>query len=58
MADGIRAATLRMFELAERERLPTFRAAERLAEERLAAVAKLGPRHWERRARERVHLRS
>ena len=53
MADAIFAATLRVFEIAERERLPAFRAAERLAEERLAAVDRIGPRHWERRARER-----
>jgi leucine dehydrogenase len=57
MADGIHSAALRVFDLAERERLPTFRAAERLAEERLAAVGRLGPRHWERLARERLSAR-
>ena len=36
---------LRIFEIAKRERIPTYRAADRLAEERIAAVAGLD-RMW------------
>jgi leucine dehydrogenase len=36
---------LRIFEIARRERIPTYRAADRLAEERIAAVASLD-RMW------------
>ena len=36
---------LRIFDIAKRERIPTYRAADRLAEERIAAVAGLD-RMW------------
>ena len=56
MADGIHRTTLRIFEIAEREKIPSYLAGDRLAEERLADVRRLGPRHWERLARERVPI--
>ncbi len=54
MADGIFATALALFETARRDGIPTWLAADRLAEERLAAVRKLGPRHWERSAKLRA----
>jgi leucine dehydrogenase len=54
MADGIHRTTLQVFEIAEREGIPSYLAGDRLAEQRLADVRRLGPRHWERLARERV----
>jgi leucine dehydrogenase len=53
MADTIFGTTLRLFEIARRERIPTWLAGDRLAEERIAAVKSTGPRHWERLARQR-----
>ena len=38
----------RVFEIAERDSLTTAIAADRVAEERIATVSKLGPRHWDR----------
>jgi len=40
-AGEIYDALLRVFEIARDERMPTYRAADRLAEERIAAVAKV-----------------
>ncbi len=57
MADGIFGTTLKVFEIAERDGIPSYLAGERLAEERIAAVRRLGPRHWERTALERVPIR-
>lgn len=57
MADGIFASTLRLFAIAERDGIPSYLAGDRLAEERIAAVQRIGPRHWERIARERVPIR-
>jgi leucine dehydrogenase len=54
MADRIFDSTRRVFEIAERDGIAPWLAGERLAEERLAAVERLGPRNWERLARERV----
>ena len=54
MADTIFDTTLHVFEIAKRDGIGTGLAADRLAEERLAAVAKTGPRHWDRFARERI----
>jgi leucine dehydrogenase len=58
MADTIFDTTLRLFEIARRERIPTWLAGDRLAEERLAAVKSIGPRHWERHARQRLGPRA
>ncbi len=58
MADTIFGTTLRLFELARRERIPTWLAGDRLAEQRIAAVEATGPRHWERIARERLGRRA
>jgi leucine dehydrogenase len=44
-AGEIYETLLRIFEIAKRERIPTYRAADRLAEERIAAVAGLD-RMW------------
>lgn len=44
-AGEIYETLLRIFEIAERERIPTYRAADRLAEQRVAAVAGLD-RMW------------
>jgi len=54
MAETIFDTTLRLFDLARRDGLPTYLAADRMAEDRLASVAKTGPRHWDRFARDRV----
>jgi leucine dehydrogenase len=54
MADRIYDTTLNLFEIAERERIPTWLAGDRLAEERVAAVRRITPRYWERLARERA----
>jgi leucine dehydrogenase len=54
MAGGIFRNTLRVFEIARRDGIPTYLAGDRLAEERLAAVRELGPRQWERQARRAV----
>src|SRR6266851_4970119 len=40
-AGEIYDALLRIFEIAKRERIPTYRAADRLAEQRIAAIAKV-----------------
>jgi leucine dehydrogenase len=57
MADGIFATTGRIFAIAERDGIPSYLAGDRHAEERIAAVRRLGPRHWELSARTRVPLR-
>jgi leucine dehydrogenase len=54
MAGSIYATTLRLFELARHESVPTWVAADRLAERRIAEVRAVGPRHWEIAARRRV----
>lgn len=43
-AERIYDTTLRIFEIAEKERIPTYLAANRLAEERINAIAKLNAR--------------
>ena len=58
MADSIFETALRLFELARRDGVDTWLAGDRLAEERLASVRKLGPRHWERIARDRAPRRA
>jgi leucine dehydrogenase len=56
MAEGIFDTASRLFEIAARDGIPTYLAGDRLAEERLAAVGRLRPRHWERHATERVRV--
>jgi leucine dehydrogenase len=58
MADRIFESTCRVFAIADRDGIAPWLAGERLAEERLAAVDRLGPRSWERLARERVKFLS
>jgi leucine dehydrogenase len=53
-AERIFDNTLRVFEIAESEKIPTWLAGDRLAEERIAAVRRITPRYWERLARERA----
>lgn len=48
MARGIYQNTLRVFEIAAAHAIPTYRAAERLALDRIARVQALGSRHWGR----------
>ncbi len=57
MADTIYETTLRVFEIARRDGVPTWLAGDRLAEERVAAINTIGPKHWEIGARERVSVR-
>jgi len=57
MAEGIFANTLRVFEIAERDRIPTWLAGDRLAEERIRSIERTGPRHWERDARQQMPTR-
>jgi leucine dehydrogenase len=53
-ARGIFDTVQRVFAIARREKVPTAQAADRLAEERIAAVKSLGPRHWDRAVLERL----
>ena len=53
-ARGIYDNVLRVFEIARRDGVPTAVAADRLAEERIADVKALGPRHWDRAVLERL----
>ena len=53
-AHGIFDNVLRVYAIARREGVPTAVAADRMAEERIAAVRKLGPRHWDRAVIERL----
>lgn len=48
MARGIHTGMTRLFEIARAQSIPTYRAAERLAEERIARARGLGSRHWSR----------
>jgi leucine dehydrogenase len=50
-ARGIFASMARVFALAKREGIPTYVAADRVAEERIAHVRGLTPRHWTRAIR-------
>jgi leucine dehydrogenase len=51
MARGIFDNVLRAFAIAERDGVPPSEAGNRMAEERIAAVKSLGPRHWDRSVR-------
>jgi leucine dehydrogenase len=48
MTRGIYLNLTRVFEISKAEDIPTHMAADRLAEERIDAVKKLGSRHWGR----------
>lgn len=52
-ARGIYTNMMRVFEIAEAEGIPTYRAADRLAEERIARMRKLPVQHWARAIRRR-----
>jgi hypothetical protein len=41
----------KVFAIAKREQIPTYVAADRMAEERIARVRGLTPRHWSRAVR-------
>jgi len=47
MARGIYDNVLRAYSVADRDGVPPAEAGERMAEERLAAIRNLGPRHWD-----------
>jgi leucine dehydrogenase len=53
-ARGIYASMLRLFEIARAQSLPTYIAADRLAEERIARIKGLGGKHWVRTVRKRA----
>lgn len=53
-ARGIFENVLRVYAIARREKVPSAVAADRLAEERIAAVKALGPRHWDRAVLDRL----
>lgn len=53
-ARGIFESVLRVYDIAKRQKVPTSVAADRLAEERIAAVTALGPRHWDRAVLDRL----
>ncbi|MGE5234525.1 MAG: Glu/Leu/Phe/Val dehydrogenase dimerization domain-containing protein [Acidobacteriota bacterium] len=48
---GIYVNLTRVFEIARSEKIPTHVAAERMAEERIARLKAMGPRHWSRQMR-------
>ena len=49
MARGIFTSVARVLEIAKAERIATWMAADRLAEERIAQVRRMRPRHWDRK---------
>ncbi len=48
MTRGIYLNLMRVFEISKNEKLPTYVAADRMAEERIATIKRLGVRHWGR----------
>ncbi len=48
MTRGIYINLMRVFEISKEKEVPTFVAADHLAEERIATIKKLGSRHWGR----------
>ncbi len=54
MARGIFDNVLTAYRIAERDGIPPSEAGERMAEERIESIRKLGPRHWDRAVRERL----
>ena len=61
-ARGIHNNMIRVFEISRAESIPTYRAADRLAEERIEQAKRLPPQnwgqHWKRTIRERAVPRS
>ncbi|HVT59873.1 MAG TPA: Glu/Leu/Phe/Val dehydrogenase dimerization domain-containing protein [Thermoanaerobaculia bacterium] len=51
MARGLYQNTTRIFELSRQESIPTSAAAHRVAEDRIASIQAMRPRHWARRVR-------
>ena len=49
MTRGIYLNLMRVFEISKTEGIPTYVAADRVAEERIERISKLGSRHWGRR---------
>jgi leucine dehydrogenase len=56
-ARGIYGSMGRVFAIARREQIRTYVAADRMAEERIAHVRGLTPRHWSRAVRSARHKR-
>jgi leucine dehydrogenase len=54
MARGIFANMARLFEIARAQSIPTYLAADRLAEERIVRIKGLGGQHWVRTIRRRA----
>jgi leucine dehydrogenase len=54
MARGIFANMARLFEISRAQSIPTYLAADRLAEERIGRVKGLGGQHWVRTVRRRA----
>ena len=48
MTRGIYLNLMRVFEISRDEKVPTYVPADRMAEERVATIRKLGSRHWGR----------
>ena len=48
MTRGIYLNLMRVFEISRNEKIPTYVAADRMAEERIATIRGLGTRHWGR----------
>ena len=48
MTRGIYLNLMRVFEISKEEKVPTYVAADRMAEERIATIKQLGSRHWGR----------
>jgi leucine dehydrogenase len=61
-ARGIYANMIRVFEIADAESIPTYQAADRMAEERIETMKKIRPQHWgqhwQRTIRERPRMSS
>jgi leucine dehydrogenase len=56
MARGIFANMARLFEISRAQSIPTYLAADRLAEERIGRVKGLGGQHWVRTVRRRGEI--
>jgi len=54
MTRGIYINMMRVFEISERDGIPTHVAADRMAEERIAAIKSLGARNWGRMINHRL----
>jgi len=61
-ARGIYGNMIRVFEIAEAESIPTYQAADRMAEERITNMRQIRPQHWgqhwQRTIRERPRVSS